>query len=66
MTTETQEKKIAEYLVSGNKLTQLDALMKFNCLRLSARIYNLKRRGYLIQGENIILQNGKRVKEYFI
>ena len=37
-----QNKQIREYLELGFKLTPLEALNKFGCLRLGARIYDLK------------------------
>ena len=41
--TSNQRKQILAYLQSGNQLTSLEALQKFNCLRLSARIHELKK-----------------------
>ena len=34
----TQKKQIKAYLLTGKRLTQLDALYKFQCMRLAARI----------------------------
>ena len=42
---ETQNKRIEKYLLSGRTLTPLEALYKFSCFRLSARIYDLRKRG---------------------
>ena len=50
---ESQNKRIRAYLESGRKLTPLDALYQFGCFRLGARIYDLKRRGMLIESEMI-------------
>lgn len=66
MTIESQEKEIKNYLVNGGKLTALDALSLFGCLRLSARIFDLKDRGLNIQDKFITVSSGKRVKEYYI
>ena len=52
-TTESQNKKIRKYLESGKKLTPIDALCQFGTFRLSARIYNLKSEGMLIESEMI-------------
>jgi len=38
MTTQSQNSQILSYLQSGGKLTAIDALHRFNCLRLSGRI----------------------------
>ena len=45
---ESQNKKIRTHLLSGKTLTPLDALYRFECFRLSARIYNLRREGLRI------------------
>lgn len=38
MDIKTQEEKILSWLQRGKKITALDALNRFKCLRLSARI----------------------------
>jgi hypothetical protein len=49
MTTKTtQTIQILEYLKAGNSITPLDALRKFGCMRLGARIYDPKQDGYVI------------------
>jgi len=62
---ESQNKRIRAYLESGRKLTPLDALYQFGCFRLGARIYDLKRRGMLIETDIIeitspAVYNGKK------
>ena len=59
----TQNQRILEYLKSGKKLTPLEALNKFGCLRLSARIFNLKEHGHAIITENVT-RKGKTFAEY--
>lgn len=67
MQVKSQNDMIKSYLLEGNSLTALEALVKFGCLRLSARIYDLRNRhGLPIISRKIILYNGRRVKEYFI
>lgn len=44
--TEAQEKAILKYLAEGYSLTSMQAVKKFDCLRLSARIFNLKKAGH--------------------
>lgn len=64
---ETQNKRIEAYLMSGRTLTPLDALHEFNCFRLSARIYDLRKRGLDIESRRRkITSNGKQkvVVEY--
>ncbi|KDN14029.1 hypothetical protein BGI40_01585 [Snodgrassella communis] len=49
MTTKTtQTIQILQYLKDGNSITPLDALRKFGCMRLGARIYDLKQAGHVI------------------
>ena len=50
----TQSEAILQHLQAGNVLTPLDALNKFGCFRLAARIIELRRRGYNIvtEGDN--------------
>ena len=45
----TQKQRIREYLLKGKSLTQLKALFLFRCLRLSARIKNLRQSGLKIK-----------------
>ena len=64
---ETQNKRIEKYLLSGRTLTPLDALYEFSCFRLSARIYDLRKRGYDIESKpRKITSDGKQkvVVEY--
>lgn len=45
----SQKQLILDYLLDGNEITQLDALYKFGCLRLGARIADLRDEGYDIK-----------------
>ena len=54
---------ILEHLKSGQTITPLECLEKYNCFRLGARIFDLKKQGHLIQTKNIT-QNGKTFAEY--
>lgn len=60
----SQNSEILAYLEAGNTLTPLEALRKFGCFRLSGRIYDLKKMGYLIATDLITLEDGKRVARY--
>jgi hypothetical protein len=44
----TQTQRILIYLKTGKSLTPLEALQKFGCLRLAARIADLRRDGHTI------------------
>ena len=63
METKSQEKRILNYLQNGGKITPMEALNKFGCLRLSGRIYDLKRKGYNIKSSRITV-NKKQVAQY--
>lgn len=63
----TQNYRIHRYLSRsrGRKLTQLQALPWFKCLRLASRIKEIKRRGHRI-GREMVHRNGKVFAAYFL
>lgn len=63
---QTQCQKILAFLQKGGRITSLSALNQFGCLRLSARIKDLRDEGYQISDRFIKVSDGKKVKEYFI
>lgn len=65
-TSQTQCQKILAFLQQGGRITSLSALNQFGCLRLSARIKDLRDEGYQISDRFIKVPSGKKVKEYFI
>lgn len=62
----SQNKQIADYLNKGKKLTPIDALNKFGCFRLAARIADLRNEGMNIVTTTIKLENKKQVAQYSI
>ena len=59
----SQRDRILAHLKSGKPLTGLEALSRFNCYRLSARIGELRESGYRI--ERTWVQKGdKRYAKY--
>jgi hypothetical protein len=56
--------KIGKHLVSGKSITALQALEKFGCMRLGARIYDLRMDGWDIAKSSMHLPNGKTVAKY--
>jgi hypothetical protein len=62
----TQSEKILEHLRSGQTLTPLEALRKYGCLRLGARVYDLKQKGVTIDMRLIETETGAHVAEYSI
>ena len=62
----SQNKQIASHLNSGKTITSLEALTLFGCLRLSARIFNLRRDGMTIRSKVFKTESGKHVAQYYI
>ncbi|MDE2020781.1 MAG: hypothetical protein KGJ13_10630 [Patescibacteria group bacterium] len=62
----SQSDAILDALLRGERLTPLDALTKFHCLRLSGRIFDLKAKGYKIEAKIVETPSGKKVAEYFL
>jgi hypothetical protein len=62
---ESQTKTIKAHLDAGKKITAIDALVNYNCFRLSARIKDLKDLGYPVDKTMIQLESGKYVAEYY-
>lgn len=63
--TTNQNKRILEYLKKYRNITPIHALNAFGCMRLSARIAELRKQGF-----NIVTttetKNGKRYARYFL
>jgi hypothetical protein len=53
----TQNEQIKAYLTKGKSITPLDALNKFGCFRLSARIKNLRDEGLNIVTKYVTKDN---------
>lgn len=62
----SQSEKILAWLRSGNTLTPLEALDRFQTLRLGGRIYDLKKAGHDIKKRMVETRSGKHVAEYFM
>lgn len=61
----SQEAKILEHMKAGNRLTPIDALQKFGCFRLGARVHDLRMQGYAINS-TLVEQDGKRFARYWM
>ena len=59
----TQTATILDHLLSGKKLTPIDALNEFGCFRLAARIGELRERGHDIK-TTIIHDGGSSFAQY--
>lgn len=62
----SQNQLIKEHLEKGRSITALEALARYDCFRLSARIANLRDQGLRIKTEIIETHTGKRVAKYFL
>lgn len=60
----SQRNEILEALKQGETLTPLDALQRFGCFRLAARISDLKADGYQIETIIECTNTGKRIAHY--
>jgi len=59
----TQNEQILRHLKRGRKITPLQALNLYGCLRLSGRILELREQGHPIKSE-MVKVNNKRVARY--
>lgn len=63
---ESQEGRILKYLRGGNRITALEALEKFQCMRLGAVIFTLKKRKFKIDDQWVTTRTNKRIKQYWL
>jgi hypothetical protein len=62
----SQKSEILSHLRTRRSLTPLEALKKFGCMRLGARIWELKRDGHRIESVMIDVSDDKRVASYLL
>ena len=60
----SQKAAILKHLQAKKTITSLEALQKFGCLRLGARIFDLRDDGHRIKTEMITVSKAKRVARY--
>lgn len=53
----SQAKKILNHLQQGKSLTQMGALNRFGCMRLGARILDLRNQGHAINSELVTVED---------
>ena len=53
-------------LKKKRRITSLDAFKEADCMRLSARVYDLRCMGYNIHTENVHLNSSKVIGRYFL
>ena len=56
---ETQKEEIIDYMQKYGSITPLDALLEFGCMRLAARIGDLKADGHTISSKMIAINKAK-------
>lgn len=63
---EAQEIAILNHLLSGESITPMEALMKFGCFRLSARIYYIRHElGHEVKMERVTCEEtGNKYAKY--
>lgn len=61
----SQSQQILAYLKKGKSLTAIEALDKFGCFRLAARINDLKHQGHNIKSI-MVSKDGKRFAKYIM
>ena len=59
----SQTDEILKHLIDVGPLTPIEALKRFGCFRLGARIWDLKQRGHTIK-TTIVKSNGKNFAKY--
>lgn len=64
MSRESQNKRILDWLLRGRKLTQASAYELFECFRLSARIKDLRKKGFDIKTTKVRTASKKDIAEY--
>lgn len=62
----SQTDRILNYMLEGHAITPLEALQRFNCLRLGARIADIKAKGYIVYSEFVNTPSEKKVKRYHL
>lgn len=66
----TQEELILNYMKEHGSITSMDAFLYLNITRLSARIYDLRAQGYIIDTEikstKPVMGRAKKYAEYIL
>jgi len=62
----TQTEQILNHMKRGRTVSALNALNLFGCLRLAARIHDLKARGHDIKRDSVQVSRGRRIAVYYL
>lgn len=60
----SQTTQILRHLAKGKTLTPLEALERFGCLRLAARVNDLRLRGHRIDTDIVQTKGGAKIARY--
>lgn len=60
----SQREKILKWLLSGRTINTLQAILNFGCTRLSARIWEIRDMGHVVESKSVSVLGGKVVSEY--
>lgn len=53
----TQSERILDYIIQHGSITPLEAMRDIGCMRLAARIADLKKQGHPIVSETVAVEN---------
>ncbi len=62
----SQTTQIQKHLEKGKSITPIQALNKYGCFRLAARIADLRNQGLNIKTTTIKLKNNKQIASYSV
>jgi hypothetical protein len=65
-TKQTQTEQILTHLRNHGSITQLDAYELYGCMRLGARIWDIKRMLIPVESRTRLTGSGKRIAEYVL
>lgn len=57
MARQTQFRDVLEHLIEYGSITSIEAIQKYGCTRLSARIYEYRALGYEIESDSMTVKN---------
>lgn len=67
-TSESQNKRILAHMLNGMRITSLEALQLFGCMRLASRISDIRKSHpeLTIKVDRVSVSSGKKVAQYYI
>ena len=60
-----QKEQILNYLRKNGVITPIEALDYFGCMRLAARIADLRKDGYTIKAVNVVYRNEYGISKHY-